>query len=114
MKIPSLDLRLWRLQRTSALVLLPLLAFHILYQYFLISPDAISHSAVSERLNMALFLIIDIFLLLSVVTHAFLGLRSIVMDYSSSSSSQRNGTAIILALLGITIIFGLVALFAFL
>lgn len=114
MKTPSLDLRLWRLQRSSALVLLPLVAFHILYQYFLIGPDAISHSAVSARLNMALFLIIDILLLLSVVTHSFLGLRSIVMDYASSSSSQRNGTAIILAVLGITTLFGLAALFAFL
>ncbi len=113
MKNTSLELRLWRLQRTSALVLLPLVAFHILYQYFYIGPDAISLSVVSARLNVALFLIINILLLLSVVTHAFLGLRSIVMDYASSSSYKRNGTAVILALLGSTIIYGLAALFAF-
>ncbi len=113
MKSTSMELRLWRWQRTSALLLLPLVAFHILYQYFYIGAGSISHSAVSARVNMALFLIIDILLLLSVVTHAFLGLRSIAMDYASSPAFRRVGTAIVLALLGSTIIFGLAALFAF-
>lgn len=108
-----LELRLWRWQRTSALILLPLVAFHILYQYFFADPHAITYGLVSARLNLLLFLAIDILLLLSVLTHAFLGLRSILMDYAPSAVFARRGTLVILALLGITILYGVSALFAF-
>lgn len=113
MKKTSLELRLWRWQRTSALALLPLLAFHIAYQYFYIGKGGLAYSVVSARLNMALFLAIDILLLLSVAIHAFLGLRSIAMDYASSPAAGRRGTTLILALLAGTVIYGLAALFAF-
>lgn len=113
MKGMPVELRLWRWQRTSALVLLPLVAFHIIYQYFVVGPGAISYDSVSARLNLALFLAIDILLLLSVATHAFLGLRSIVMDYAPSAAFAQRGTAVILALLAGTILFGLITLFAF-
>lgn len=113
MKGTGLELKLWRWQRTSALILLPLVAFHLIFQYALTDAGGISFAGVSARLSLVVFLLVDILLLLSVTTHALLGLRSILMDYSLSAASARRSTAIILAALAVLVIYGLSALFAF-
>lgn len=108
------ELKLWRWQRTSALILLPLVAFHLGYQYFIIGLDGLSFGSVSAKLSTGVLLVIDVLLLAVALSHGLLGLRAIVLDYARAAKmSQRTTIAIVLAcaLVGV---YGLAALLAFL
>lgn len=108
------SLLIWRWQRRSAVLLLPFLAFHVIYQYFVIGMDGISFATVSDKLAAAGFLVLDLVLLVLVAVHAFAGLRSIVVDYTSSASRIRTVTACIGILFLGTIAYAVAALIAFL
>lgn len=114
MQNPLLELKIWRWQRYTALLLLPLVGFHVVYQYFVLGMDSISHDAVSGRLQLAVFLAIDVALLIVVSAHAYIGLRSILMDYAKSPAAARRASLVVACLLAATVLYGLLALFAFL
>lgn len=109
-----LNLLIWRWQRRAAVLLVPVLAFHVIYQYFVIGMDRISFSSVSDKLTMAGFLVLDLVLLVLVATHAYAGLSSIVMDYTSSPVRIRAITVATAVLFVGTIGYALAALSAFL
>ncbi|MGD9866737.1 MAG: hypothetical protein AB7U38_01925 [Hyphomicrobiales bacterium] len=109
-----ISLTLWRWQRRSALLLAPLLVFHVAYQYFYVGMDAISFDTVSDKLQFALFIVVDLLLLAAVAVHAFTGLRSIALDYTSAPGSIRAiTTALVLAFL-LTVVYAVAALIYFL
>lgn len=108
------DLKLWRWQRTSALILLPLVLFHVIYLYVIVGMDGIATDTVSGRLQGAGFLVLDIALLLVVVVHAFTGIRSMAADYHGDRRKLGRVTKVIALLALVTIIYALVALSAFL
>lgn len=110
----TLELKLWRWQRLSALILLPLVAFHAVYQYFVVGIDGITFNSTSARLSGGILLVVDVLLLATALGHGLLGLRAVVMDYARSDGFARRTTAITLAALGIAFLYGLAALFAFL
>lgn len=107
------DLRLWRLQRTTAVAALPLVLAHVILQLWVFGPDA-GFEAVSARVKMGLILTLDVALLAVVGAHAFLGLRSVLQDYAKSSGAAAWTTRIALFLFVATFAYGLVALTAFL
>lgn len=109
-----ISLTLWRWQRRSALLLVPLLAFHVIYQYFYVGMDGISFESVSEKLQFALFVALDLLLLAIVAVHAFTGLRSIVVDYTSAPGRIRAATAGLGLIFLATVAYALAALVYFL
>ena len=109
----ALELKLWRWQRISALILLPLVAFHLFYQYFVLGLNGVTFGTVSAKLGSATLLIVDALLLITALTHGLLGLRAIVMDYARSAAFARTMTAVALAVLAAAILYGLAALLAF-
>lgn len=108
------SLRIWRWQRMSALILLPLVLFHVVYMYFVVGMDGISMETVSGRLKAAGFLILDIVLLVVVVIHAFAGIRGMLIDYQGDRRKVSRITFAIGILAAVTILYGLTALVAFL
>lgn len=108
------NLLIWRWQRRSALLLAPFLAFHVVYQYFVIGVDGISFATVSDKLAATGFLLLDLVLLMLVAVHAFAGMRGIFIDYTSSPTAIRTVTAVIGLLFAGTLVYAVAALAAFL
>lgn len=108
-----INLKIWRWQRGSAMILFPLLLFHVIYTYFVVGMDEISMDSVSTRVQFAGYLILDIVLLCVVVVHAFAGIRSIYIDYQSDRRKVRSITWVI-GLLGAGVVaYAVVALSVF-
>ena len=107
------DLRLWRLQRITAILALPLVLAHVILQLWVFGPDH-PFDVVSARVKMGLILTLDVLLLAVVSAHGWLGMRSLLQDYARSSAAAGWITRITLGLLIATIAYGLVALTAFL
>ncbi len=114
MASPLLDLRLWRWQRYTALVALPLVLAHLALQYFAFGVDASSFAQVSARLKGGAILGLDVVLLAAVGAHAFLGLRSMLQDHARSSRAAAWITRATLWAFGAVFLYGLAALAAFL
>ena len=109
----SLDLKLWRLQRSSAIFVMVLVAIHLILQFIVFNSDAITFLEVSDRIKSGFILAIDVVLLISVSVHGYLGFRSILLDYINSSRLACFVTYTILLAIASTILYGLVALRAF-
>ena len=105
------ELRMWRWQRTTALVSLPLVIAHVVLQLWIFGPD--SYEVVSARVKMGLVLTLDVLLLVAVSAHAWLGMRSVLQDYARSSAAGAWITRATLVLFVATVAYGLVALAAF-
>lgn len=108
------DLALWRWQRYTALAALPLVAAHVVLQYWVFGVENATFDAVSARLQGGAILAVDVLLLAAVGGHAFLGLRSVLQDYARTSAGARLATRACLFLLAATVLYGIAALFAFL
>ena len=107
------ELRLWRLQRTTALATLPLVIAHVVLQLWVFGPDN-AYDVVSARVKMGAILTLDVLLLAAVSAHAYLGMRSMLQDYARSSAAAGWITRATLFLFVATVAYGLVALTAFL
>ena len=107
------DLRLWRWQRTTALLVLPLVVAHVVLQYWVFGGEA-SFDTVSARVKGGAILALDLVLLAAVSAHAFLGLRSMLQDYARTSASAAWITRATLFMFVATFLYGLAALCAFL
>lgn len=107
------ELQLWRWQRRTALIALPLVLLHVVLQYFVFGSATASYDVVSARLKLGAFFVLDLLLLAAVSSHAFIGLRSVLMDYAKSPAAARRATyAIGIGFAGV-LIYGLAALAAF-
>lgn len=111
--INNLDLRLWKLQRHTALLLLPLLIFHVGFQAFFIGTENIDFDGVAARLGVAGYVAVDVLLLLTAVAHAVLGLRSVMQDRAASAPRQRTASRLAIAIGVVAVAFGAIALTAF-
>ena len=109
----SLDLKLWRLQRSSAVFVLFLVITHLILQYIVFNSDAITFLEVSDRIKSGFILAVDVVLLISVSIHGYLGFRSILLDYINSSRLACFITYTIIFTIALTILYGLIALRAF-
>jgi len=108
----TLELKLWRWQRRSALILLPLVAFHVCFQLFVVGIDRIDFSGTAARLSGGLMIVIDLLLLAAAVGHGLLGLRSIAIDYARSSGAARHATLASMLLFAAVFVYGVAALVA--
>ena len=106
------DLKLWRLQRTTAVVALPLVLAHLILQLWVFGPEA-NFDAVSARVKMGVILALDVVLLVVVSAHAWLGMRSMLQDYARGSGAAGWITRATVLLFVATVAYGLVALTAF-
>ena len=107
------ELRLWRLQRSTALATLPLVIAHVVLQLWVFGHDN-AYDVVSARVKMGAILTLDVLLLCAVSAHAYLGMRSMLQDYARSSDAAAWITRGSLLLLAATFVYGLAAMIAFL
>lgn len=103
----------WRWQRRCALLAIPLLGFHVLYQYFVIGVEGINYETVSGNLGVTGLLVIDLMLLITVSFHGFAGLYNISRDYTASSRAASRIAVLLGAAFVLTIVYAVAALIAF-
>lgn len=108
--INDMSVRLWRWQRWSAVVLLPLLAFHIVLQVYVIGTENIDFSGAAERLGVFMYYAVDVVLLVTVVMHAFIGVRSILLDYVARDRLTRRLTFVLIGFSTGLVIYGVATL----
>jgi succinate dehydrogenase hydrophobic membrane anchor protein len=109
-----LPLRLWRLQRTTALIALPLVAAHVVVQFFIFGMDGTTSAVVAQRLRGGLLLALDLALLAAVATHGYLGLRAVIADYVREGAAAARAVCVVALLLAATLLYGVAALVALL
>ena len=114
MELQRLDLALWRWQRRTAMLALPLVLAHVVLQYYVFGIDTASFDTVSARERGGIILVLDVFLLATVSAHALLGLRSMLQDYARSSRTAARITRATLFAFVAILVYGLAALTAFL
>ena len=114
MNSSGFELRLWRWQRYTGLLALPLVVAHVALQYGVFGVDAASFAGVSARLQGGAILALDVLLLACVSAHGFLGLRSMLQDYARSARAATWITRATLAAFAAIVVYGLAALAAFL
>lgn len=109
----DMSVRLWRWQRWSAVVLLPLLVFHIVLQVYVIGTDNVDFSGVAERLGVWMYFAVDAVLLAAVVMHALIGVRSVLLDYVAGDRLTRRLTLVVIGFAIGLVIYGIATLGAF-
>jgi len=109
-----LTLRLWRLQRTTALIALPLVAAHVIVQFFVFGMDGTTSTVVATRLRAGLLLALDLALLVAVATHGYIGLRAVIADYTRDDTAAMHALRVVAFLLAATLLYGVAALVALL
>jgi len=78
----------WLLQRISAVVLLIALGLHIWFLHFASGGEVLHYSDIEKRLDTAIFISLDILLLIFGLYHALYGLYSIFLDFTSGSKER--------------------------
>lgn len=85
----SLELRTWKYMRLSAILLIPMVWFHTIFNTLIIGPENISLDLVSRRWATLGWQIYDILLLTFAFSHGVNGLRQVLFDFASSSTTRK-------------------------
>jgi succinate dehydrogenase / fumarate reductase membrane anchor subunit len=85
----SLESRTWKFMRLSAILLVPMVWFHTIFNTLIIGPQNINLDLVSQRWAHVGWQIYDILLLTFAFSHGVNGLRQILIDFTSSSTTRR-------------------------
>lgn len=85
----TLDSRMWKYMRLSAILLVPMVWFHTIFNTLIIGPQNISLDLVAQRWATLGWQIYDVLLLAFAFSHGVNGLRQVLFDFTSSSTSRR-------------------------
>jgi len=108
----SLESRTWKYMRLSAILLVPMVWFHTIFNTLFIGPQNINLDLVTQRWASLGWKIYDILLLTFAFSHGVNGLRQVLLDFTSSKTTRRLVNIllllfwILLSLIGATAIVG--------
>lgn len=94
---PNSEIKVWKYMRLSAILLVPLVWIHAIINTLIIGAENISLDLVAVRWASIGWRVYDIILLTFAFSHGVSGLRQVLMDFTSTSTS-RNILNIILLL----------------
>ena len=83
--------RVWWLQALSGVLLVVLLGVHLFVNHFL-AGGLLTYAAIAAYLRQPWALALEILFLLTVVTHALVGVRALVLDWGVSPAAERHIT----------------------
>jgi succinate dehydrogenase / fumarate reductase membrane anchor subunit len=83
----------WLLQRATAVGLVLVLSIHLYVLHFAGEHAVLSVAEISIRLRTLTFILVDYSLLAFALYHGLYGLRSVILDYTTSESAVRAVTA---------------------
>ena len=99
----GLELAIWYLMRLTGVALFVLALAHFSIMHFVFDPaDQTAEFITNERWNQIIWRVVDWMLLMTVLIHGFLGMRTVVVDYVKGRS-QRLMTLSFLYLLAIVL-----------
>ena len=86
---PRLDVRAWKYMRLSAILLVPLVWIHTIFLTLVTGVEHISLGFVAMRWATIGWRIYDILLLAFAFSHGVNGLRQVLFDFTSSSTTRK-------------------------
>jgi succinate dehydrogenase / fumarate reductase membrane anchor subunit len=95
---------LWLVKIIAGLLVILMLGLHFIVNHLLAPNGLLSYAEVVAYYKIPIIPIIEVIFLITVITHAFIGLRSIVLDLNPSPTALR-WVNIFLVLLGSVCIF---------
>jgi succinate dehydrogenase / fumarate reductase membrane anchor subunit len=81
----NLELYSWWFMRVSAIVMVVLVGFHLLYMHLVLGVDAINFEVISQRWESPFWRIYDLLMLVFAWSHCTNGVRIVLDDYVRSS-----------------------------
>ena len=109
---PNFEVMVWKYMRLSAILLVPLVWIHTIINTLIVGAENISLDLVAARWATIGWRAYDILLLTFAISHGVTGLRQVLLDFTSSSTSRKvlNGLILcfwlVLAIIGATGIIG--------
>ena len=97
----------WLLQAVSGLLLIVLLALHLVANHFVVPGGLQTYQDVIRYLANPLILVLETIFLCVVTSHALLGVRAILLDFSLSPKSERLINLILSGLGVLIVLYGL-------
>jgi len=85
----------WLLQRVSAFIILIVLGLHIWFLHFSHGEEILQFSDITVRLNSAVFITLDILLLICGLYHALYGLYAVFLDFGFGAKSKAVGLGLL-------------------
>jgi succinate dehydrogenase hydrophobic anchor subunit len=97
----------WYWQVLTGVALLLLLGLHFIANHFIATGGLRNFADVVSYLRNPIILVLEVFFLVVVVTHAMLGVRAIVMDFGISDRAEKRLSQVLTAIGVLTISYGL-------
>jgi succinate dehydrogenase hydrophobic anchor subunit len=97
----------WLAQAISGGVLLLLLGLHMAAQHFVVEGGIRSYADVLRYIRNPIILPLELAFLVTVTTHALLGVRAIILDFGISPRAEHIWNRILVALGGAMIAYGI-------
>lgn len=85
----TLESRAWKFMRLSAILLVPMVWFHTIFNTLIIGPQNINLDLVSRRWASLGWQMYDILLLAFAFSHGVNGLRQVLFDFASGTMTRR-------------------------
>ena len=85
----TLESRTWKFMRLSAILLVPMVWFHTIFNTLIIGPQNINLDLVSRRWANLGWQMYDILLLAFAFSHGVNGLRQVLFDFTSGTMTRR-------------------------
>jgi succinate dehydrogenase / fumarate reductase membrane anchor subunit len=85
----TLESRTWKYMRLSAILLVPMVWFHTIFNTLIIGPQNINLDLVSRRWANLGWQLYDILLLAFAFSHGVNGLRQVLFDFASGTTTRR-------------------------
>lgn len=95
---------LWLVKIIAGLLVIFMLGLHFIVNHLLAPNGLLSYAEVVSYYKIPIIPIIEVIFLITVITHAFIGLRSIILDLNPSQTVLR-WVNVLLVLLGAVCIF---------
>ena len=97
----------WLWQAITGVALVVLLAVHMVAQHFVAAHGLRDYAEVVAYLRNPLILVVELLFLVTVTTHALLGVRAIVFDFGLSDAAERRVTWALWVIGALTVGYGL-------
>ena len=93
---PNLEIMVWKYIRLSAILLVPLVWIHTIINTLIVGAENISLDLVAARWSTIAWRVYDILLLTFAFSHGVSGLRQVLLDFASSTTSRKALNALML------------------
>ncbi len=96
----------WLWQAATGVLLLVLLTVHMIAHHFVVEGGLRTHAEVVDYLRSPVIFVVEHLFLVTVTSHAMLGIRAVLFDFGLAPATERRVTSWLTALGLLTVVYG--------